>query len=361
MRILVLANSDIGLFKFRKELLEELILQGNHIYISLPNGEYIQSLVEMGCIFINTEVDRRGLNPVIDGKLIVKYHKIIKKINPDLVITYTVKPNVYGGFICRFTKIRHAANITGLGTAFQREGLLKNFIIRLYKISFKKARVVFFENDNDKRIFIDNGIVKSEKTYKLNGAGVNLEEYQFCSYPQIDSEIHFLFIGRVMKEKGIDELLAAAVKIKKKYIGAVFDIVGPFEDNYEQITENHQKNGYINYYGYQKDVRSYIEKSHCFVLPSYHEGMANTLLECGAMGRPLITSDIHGCKEAVLHEVNGYLVKVSDIDDLCAKIEKFINIPYSEKVKMGMASRDLIVNNFDKRDIVNRTIEQLLK
>jgi len=360
MRILILANNDIGLFKFRKELIQKLIFQGCQIYISLPNGEFIPSLREMGCIFIDTKIDRRGINPIKDLKLLTSYSKIIRKINPEIVITYTVKPNIYGGLVCRFTKTLYAVNITGLGTTFQREGLLKKFIIHLYRISLKKAKIVFFENDEDQRIFIDNKIVKRESTYKLNGAGVNLEEYQFSNYPGNDAEIRFLFIGRVMKEKGINELLEAAMQIRKKYNYAVFDIVGPFEDNFADITAKHQKDGNIIYHGYQKNVKDYIEKAHCFVLPSYHEGMANTLLECGAMGRPLITSDIHGCKEAVIDEVNGYLVHVSDCEDLYAKIEKFINIPYIEKARMGIASRNLIVENFNKNDIVNRTIERLL-
>ena len=162
-----------------------------------------------------------------------------------------------------------------------------------------------------------------------------------------------------MKEKGIDELLAVAGKIKKKYLNVIFDIVGGFEENYKDILLKLEKLGIITYHGYQIDVKPFIERTNCFVLPSYHEGMANTLLECGAMGRPLITSDISGCKEAVIDEVNGYLVNVSDCDDLYAKIERFINIPYIEKVRMGLASRNLIAENFDKNEIVNRTIERL--
>ncbi len=358
-KILILANNDIGLFKFRKELIQELILKGYQVYISLPDGEFIEPLKEMGCTFINTKIDRRGINPIKDSKLIASYFKIIRKIDPEIVITYTVKPNVYGGMVCRLTKTIYSANITGLGTAFQREGILQKFITHLYRISLKKAKTVFFENDEDQRIFINNKIVKKEYTYKLNGAGVNLEEYPFCEYPPNDTEIRFLFIGRVMKEKGIDELLEVAVKIKKKYKSVVFDIVGPLEDDYADITAQYQKDGHIIYHGYQKNVTEYIRNSHCFILPSYHEGMANTLLECGAMGRPLITSDIHGCKEAVIQEINGYLVNASDCDDLYAKIEKFINLPYTQKVRMGEASRNLIARNFDKEEIVNQTIKQL--
>jgi len=358
-KILILANNDVGLYKFRKELIRELSDQGNSIYVSIPNGEFVQPLVDMGCTFIDTEIDRRGKNPFTDIKLIITYSKMINKIKPEMVIKYTIKPNIYGGLICRLSKTPYVSNITGLGTSFQKDGILKTFVVLLYRLSLKESRMIFFENEESQQIFIDNKIVTREKTCRLHGAGVNLLEFQFCHYPPNNDEIHFLFIGRIMKEKGIDELLAAAKKIKKKYSNVVFDIVGGFEEDYKDTLLKLQERGIINYHGFQIDVKPFIEKTNCFILPSYHEGMANTLLECGAMGRPLITSDIYGCKEAVIDEVNGYLVNVSDFDDLYAKIERFINIPYIEKVKMGMASRNLIAENFDKKDIVNRTIERL--
>ena len=359
MRILILANNDIGLFKFRKELIQELIFRGNQIYISLPKGGFIEPLVKMGCTFIDTEVDRRGINPIKDLKLLTSYLKIITNIKPEIVITYTIKPNIYGGMICRFTKTRYVANITGLGTTFQNDNLLKKIIVFLYRRSLKKADTVFFENEENQEIFINNQIVERESTCKLNGAGVNIDEYQFCEYPHQGNALHFLFVGRVMKEKGIVELLEAARKIRDNYDNVIFDIVGPIEENDKDImkTMSEQKN--IKYHGYQSDIKPFIEKTHCFILPSHHEGMANTLLESGAMGRPLITSNISGCREAVLDEKSGLLVNVKDSDDLYMKIKQFIDLPYNTKKDIGKKSRDYIEQKFDRRIVIADTMKQL--
>ena len=358
-KILILANNDVGLYKFRKELIEELVNRGNEVYISLPYGELVQSLIDIGCIFIDTDVDRRGINPITDFKLLIRYFMIFKSVKPDMVIIYTIKPNIYGGIVSRIKNIPFAVNITGLGTAFQNDGFLKRLIILLYKISCKKAKVVFFENEENQKMFISNRIVRQENTCKLNGAGINLEEYRFCNYPECNGEIHFLYLGRIMKEKGVDELFEAAKMIKNEYSNVFFHVVGPLEDDYKYVIAQLEKQNIINYYGYQKDVKPFIKKSHCCILPSYHEGMANTLLECGAMGRPLITSNIHGCKEAIVNGQSGYLVKVKDSIDLQEKILKFILLLYEDKRIMGYKSRNHIEKLFDKVKIVDSIIKRL--
>lgn len=358
MKILVAANFDVGLYKFRKELLQEFINRGHQVYISLPKGDLVAPLVEMGCEFIETEVDRRGTNPLTDVKLIMSYKSILKKVKPDLVITYTIKPNIYMGIACRQSKIPYVINITGLGTAFQNTGAVLKLFVILYKLACKKADTVIFENCSNMQTFIDFSIVKNEQCLLNNGAGVNLDEYVKVPYPS-DDEIRFLFIGRVMKEKGIDELFAVAEKIKSEYSNVYFDIVGPYEDDYKEVTESMQSKGIITYYGYQDDVRPFIEKAHCFVLPSWHEGMANTNLECAAMGRPIITSNIHGCKEAVINGETGYLVESKSVDDLYAKLKQFVELSYEKKVEMGQASHNYISKNFNKKDVVNKTVERL--
>lgn len=358
-KILILANNDIGLYKFRKELIEEL-LKDNQVFISLPNGEYIKELVNMGCKFINTEVDRRGINPFTDLRLFAAYNRIIQKVKPDLVITYTIKPNIYGGLISRIRNTKYAVNITGLGTAFQKEGILKKIILAMYKVSLKKAKVVFFENEENRNIFVKNKLVSENKACELNGAGVNLEDYPFTPYPEESNDIRFLFIGRIMKEKGMDELLEAAEKIKSQYQNVYFDIIGPEEENYVKKLKVLQDNKVINYYGYQKDVKPFIKNAHCFVLPSYHEGMANTLLECGAMGRPLIASDIPGCREAVRDGVSGYLFECKNVNSLYKSIKTFIELPYEKKKNMGVAGRNLMEKYFDKNKIIKKTIDWLM-
>lgn len=211
MRIMILANFDVGLYQFRKELIEEF-LKENEVIISLPYGELVEPLKNMGCKFIDTPVDRRGINPATDLKLISKYRNLLKQEKPDLVITYTIKPNIYGGLACRLARIPYAVNITGLGTAFENGGLLKKIVVAMYKVACKKAKVVFFENEENRQIFIREKIVKDAQTHRLNGAGVNLEKYQVSEYPE-GEEIKFLFMGRVMAEKGINELFGAMKRL----------------------------------------------------------------------------------------------------------------------------------------------------
>lgn len=323
-KILILANLDVGLYKFRKALIKELIDQGNEVYISLPKGMLVRNLKEMGCHFIETPVDRRGINPATDFKLMMRYFNILGKIKPDLVITYTIKPNIYGGIAARFKRIPYAVNITGLGTAFQNENMIKKLVVFLYKLSCKKAKTIFFENEGNKQVFIENNIIKESRTCTLPGAGIDLDEYKMTPYPEVS-----------------------------------FDIVGPMEDDYKERIQSLVRNGIIYYYGYQEDVKPFIKKCDCFVLPSYHEGMANTLLECGAMGRPLITSRIHGCMEAVRDGENGYMVDVKDVKGLEEKMVEFIELSYAQKKQMGEMSRKVMEKRFDKEKVVEMTLEGL--
>lgn len=360
MRILVLANFDLGLYNFRKELLKRLIDMGNDVYISCPFGEKIAHLEDMGCKYIETDIDRRGINPFVDLKLLLKYFKMVKEVKPDKVITYTIKPNIYGGIVCRTKKIPYYVNITGLGTAFNGSGFLEKIAEFMYKTAFKQAKVVFFENEGNKDFLVGKGLVPKDRTHCLNGAGVNIEEYELKQYPE-DGIIHFLFIGRVMREKGVDELFSAAKRLCAENENAVVDIVGPFEENYTDIVGELDKKGVIKYHGYHSDVRPFIESAHCFVLPSWHEGMANTLLESGASGRALITSNIHGCMEAVEDGETGFLVKVKDADDLYNKMKQFLELPYEEKCKMSLLSHEFVAGKFDRNKVVLETVEEIMK
>lgn len=359
MRVMILANFDLGLYQFRKELIQGL-LKDNEVIISLPYGELVEPLKNMGCKFIDTPVDRRGINPITDIKLFQNYRRLLKKEKPDIVITYTIKPNVYGGLACRMAKIPYAVNITGLGTAFQGNGMLRKIVTQMYKAGCKKAKVVFFENVENRKIFIDEKIVMEEKACLLNGAGVNLEHFHVLEYPTDNSVTRFLFIGRVMKEKGINELFNAMQKLVGDGCSCSLDVLGGYEEDYKEIIEKYESEGWLHYRGYQKDVRPYIEKCHCFVLPSWHEGMANTNLECAASGRPVITSRIHGCMEAVEDGVSGYLCEKKDCESLYERMKEFCSLPYDKRAQMGIAGRKHVENNFDKTDVVKTTIDQLM-
>lgn len=358
MKILILANYDVGLFCFRKEMIEEL-LKKNTVLISLPYGELVEPLKSMGCVFIDTQFERRGINPVKDFVLMLRYYKLIKKQKPDLVITYTIKPNVYGGFVCRMLKIPYAANITGLGTAFQGKGLLRKLVTLMYKVGLKKAKTVFFENSENRQIFIDEKIVKEEKTCLLNGAGVNLEHFGVAEYPAENETTRFLFIGRVMKEKGIDELFKAMQLLREDGIDCVLDVVGGYEEDYSEQIKQYEDDGWLTYHGIQKDVRPFIVAAHCFVLPSWHEGMANTNLECAAMARPVITSNIHGCLEAVEDSVTGFLCEKQNPESLYKVMKRFCGLTFDERKQMGLSARRRMEEIFDKKKVVEETISNL--
>lgn len=355
-RILILANFHLGLYNFRKELIASFIEKGYEVSIGLPYGSLVENLKEMGCMFYDTPLERRGLNPFKDLKLMKDYIRLIKEIKPDLVITYTIKPNIYGGMACRIRGVPYMANITGLGSTFQREGFLKTMINVLYRLSLKKAGAVLFENLGNKEVFIQNSILDDSRCRVMNGAGVNIDEYCYTSLPE-KRTINFLFIGRIMKEKGVEEFFKAASKIKSEYENIQFSVVGPFEDHYENRVKELEQEGIIRFHGYQKDVKPFVKGAHCFVLPSYHEGMANTLLECAAMGRPLIASDINGCREAVIEGENGFLCSAGDWTSLYVKMKQFIELPHERKIQMGINSRSHVENCFDKKKVVGKTMD----
>lgn len=357
-KILILANSSSGLYDFRKELIMALEKSGK-VVASVPDGDKIQNLHKIGCKIITTPIDRRGVNPVTDIKLFRNYIRILKHEKPTLVITYTIKPNVYGGFACRIMKIPYAANITGLGTAFQKTGLLQNIVTLLYKIGLKRATTVFFENMENREIFLEHKIVSEKQTCLLNGAGVNLEYFSMIEYPQDENITRFLFIGRVMREKGIEELLGAMQRLVADGEQCVLDILGDYEENYADKIKNFEAEGWLHYYGYQADVRPFIANAHCFVLPSWHEGMANTNLECAAMGRPVITSNIYGCKEAVIQDVSGILCEKQDAESLYQAMKRFLQMSREERRNMGANGRKHMEIVFDKEKVVADTMNRL--
>ncbi|ELC8431194.1 glycosyltransferase family 4 protein [Clostridium perfringens] len=358
MKLLIVANSSLGLYKFRKEIIESLAKKGDSIKILTPDRGKIEELESLGCEVAIVDIDRRGKNILSEIKLLLKYIVFIRKYKPDKVITYTIKPNIYCGIITRIYNIDFYPNITGLGTAFQKDGFFKELIIKIYRIALKKAKKVFFENKSNENVFIEKKICSRDKSVVLNGAGVNLNEYKFEQLNPLTS-INFLFMGRIMKEKGIDELFEAIEQIKSKYPNINFDILGGLEEKYKTKIDELEFKNLITYHGMVDDVRPYIKNSHCILLPSYHEGMSNTLLEGAAIGRALITSDIPGCREVVKNNINGFLHRVKDASDLQCKIEKFISLSNDKKISFGKESRKIVEKEFAKEKIVDITIKNI--
>lgn len=357
-KILIATNHSYMLYRFRKELIAEL-LKDNSVTLSMPFVGHEKDFEVMGCKCINTEIDRRGINPKTDFKLLLNYIKLIKKDKPEKIITYSIKPNIYCGIAASLFRIPYFVNVQGLGTAFQSKKLAP-VVTAMYKAATKKAKTVFFENTANAQEFIDRKILKKEQITVLNGAGINLDIYKYTEYPE-DAVVKFLYIGRIMKEKGIDELFDAFSRLKNQFGDKVsLDIVGFFEDEYKDVIDTLSEKKIINFHGFQTDTVPYYQNCSCVVLPSYHEGLSNVLLEASATGRPVITSDIPGCKETVDNEKTGYLVNVKDSDDLYDKMKKFVLVSAEEKSTMGKNARIKMENEFEKKQVVKNTIDKII-
>lgn len=345
------------LYRFRKELIQAL-MQDHEVVLSMPFVGHEEDFLTMGVRCINTEVDRRGINPKKDLKLFNAYRRLLNQERPDMVITYSIKPNIYAGIACTLAGISFCANVQGLGTAFQRKGLAQ-FVTILYKTALCKAKTVFFENEGNAQEFLTRKIIPAKKIALLPGAGINLNDYPTMPYPQNDA-LHFLYLGRIMKEKGIDELFCAMRRLHRE-IGnqVILDLVGFFDDDYESEVNSLVADGIAVFHGFQSEPCPYYAAADCVVLPSYHEGMSNVLLEAAAMGRPVITSNIHGCKEAVVEGVSGLLCEPRNADSLYDAMTKFMKLSREQREAMGRAGRAHMEAEFDKKKVVAETVRAL--
>ena len=358
--ILVLTNNIGGLHSFRKEVMKAMVDEGYKVVISHPDeDERIAYFTGIGCEDVLTEFNRRGMNPVKDLQLLMKYRKLIKKYKPLAVLTYTIKPNVYGGMACRMTGTPQLANVTGLGDAVENGGLLQKLTVFLYKMGIGKAKRVFFQNKYNRQFCIEKGIAKEDPVL-LPGSGVNLNHHILQEYPD-DGVLKFLFIARLLKDKGTEEYFEAATRIKEKYPNTEFQILGSCEGNYQTQLEELVSRGIINFLGGTSDVRPFIGNVHCTIMPSYHEGMSNVNLESAANGRPVITTNVPGCQETVDNGVTGILCEPRSAESLIAAIEKFLSLTYEEKKAMGMAARKKVEREFDRQIVVNKYLDELKK
>jgi galacturonosyltransferase len=334
-------------------------MQTHEVVLSMPFVGHEEDFQSMGLRCINTDVDRRSINPKTDLKLFNTYRRLLKQESPDMVITYSIKPNIYAGLACSMAGIPFCANVQGLGTAFQRKGLAQLVTI-LYKTALRKAKTVFFENEGNAQEFLNRKIIPAERATVLSGAGINLAEYACMPYPENET-FHFLYLGRIMKEKGIDELFSAMRRLhEERGSQVVLDLVGFFDDDYETEVNQLVADGIAVFHGFQSDPCPYYAATDCVVLPSYHEGMSNVLLEASATGRPVITSNIHGCKEAVIDGKTGLLCAVKDTDDLLDKMRRMAELPRDERDAMGKAARAKMEQEFEKSLIVGKTLRAIL-
>lgn len=356
-RVLVITNHSYMLYQFRRELIQAL-LEDNEVIVSTPFVGHEKDFAAMGCKMIETKVNRRGINLLTDLKLYWTYGRMLKEEKPDMVITYSIKPNIYAGFLCRIRKIPYCVNVQGLGTAFQKPGLAQVVTV-MYRVALKRAKTVFFENEGNAKLFSRKRIAPAKQQTLLKGAGVNLEHYSPAPQPERE-KVHFLYLGRIMQEKGIDELFCAVRKLYEKYGNKmVLDLVGFFEEEYKEQVDKLQADGIAVFHGFKKEPRPYYARADCVVLPSYHEGMSNVLLEAASSGRALITSDIPGCREAVDEGENGYLCRVRDAESLLEKMKQFMELSGEERIRMGQLGREKMKREFSKEDVVRKTLENM--
>ncbi len=357
MKYLILTNHSHMLWQFRRDLLAALLTRGE-VAVCTPFCGREEELVRLGCRLIRTEVDRRGLNPLTDLRLFFRYRRLIRAEKPDAVITYSVKPNIYGGLACRLSGVPCYVNVQGLGSAFRKKPLAA-LVTRMYRTALRRAERVFFENNANLTRFTENGIIRKEQAVLLPGAGVDTSLYAFSPYPSEEKGIVFLFAGRIMKEKGVEELFHAAERLKAEYRDRVrFVLAGFSEDHFSERLGALTEAEILEYCGFQTDLLPLYQSCHCVVLPSYHEGMSNVLLEGASVGRALITSDIPGCREAVLPEESGYLCPPADSEGLYRCLKRFLALTPEERAAMGRRGREHMAA-FEKKTVVALTLSHL--
>ena len=387
-KILFITNHSYMFWQFRRELVESFLDAGWEVLIATPFAGHEKDLEGLGARVIETKLERRSVNPLGELKLISFYRNLIRNEKPSLVITYSIKPNIYGGLAAAGEKIPYAANVQGMGTAFEKKGL-KEVAAFLYRKALKKAGIVFFENSHDARFFVRNRIVDKDKVCVLPGAGVNTDFYAYqpphagrsdngvpgispqeaaglqgpeaSAFPNQEAgqKVHFLYLGRIMKEKGIDELFEAAEEVfSRRGARMVLDLVGFCEEAekavYEPKIRKLEEKGVLVFHGFQEDPRPWYGLADCVVLPSYHEGMSNVLLEAASRGRMLITSDNPGGREAVEGGKTGLLVKAKDAGSLARAMEKVLLLSDEERIRAGLAGRERMVKKFSRRKVVER-------
>lgn len=367
--IAVLTNNDDDIYCFRKELIEGLIEEGYEILISCPNGPKFQLMKNIKYRYDNPIIDRRGMNIFADSKLFLHYINLFLKEKPDIILTYTAKPNVFASIAARILHIPYINNVTGIGSVVNMKGIKKKIVMTLFKMVYRGAVCVMFQNNTNMKAALQKKWIKGE--YRLlPGSGVNLKRYPMQEYPaggdgKSGEQVIFNYIGRVFHDKGIDDYIEAAKRIKKKYPNTEFNVLGfiePTEGYYQDILDDLDKKNIVRYRGNQQDVRPWIARAHAIIHPStYGEGMSNVLLENASSGRFIITTDNPGCQETVVEGKSGYIYKGGDVNSLVNSIERFLSLDNADRKKMGEIGHIYVEKNFSREIVVDVYKEQIGK
>ena len=366
--IAVVTNNDDDIYCFRKELIEAIIANGYDILICCPDGPKFDLMKNIEFIHDKYDIDRRGTNIISDTKLLVHYHKVFQKYRPKAILTYTAKPNVYATLAASALSIPTINNVTGFGSVLNERPLKRKLIMGLFKMAYRKSKCIMFQNETNMKLAQSMGMVKG-KAVLIPGSGVALNRFKLKDYPEggdgkTGEPIVFNYIGRILKDKGINDYIEAAKKIKKDFPNCEFNIIGFIEptekDYYEPLLESLQKEGIIIYRGSQKDVRPFIERSHATIHPStYGEGMSNVLLETAATGRVIITTDNPGCQETVIDHVSGYIYNGGNVNALISKIRMFLSLSNNNRKEMGYNGRLHVEKNFSRETVIKKYLKEI--
>lgn len=361
-KIGIFTNNDDDIYCFRKELIEAFIDNGYDVLISCPYGEKFELMKDIEYTYDDPYIDRRGTDIVSDIKLFLHYFTLLRKEKPDIVLTYTAKPNVYCTLAAFLQRIPVIANVTGFGSVLEKQGILQKFIMKLFKFSYRRASCIMFQNSTNMKLAQDNGMVKGDCKL-IPGSGVNTERYPLIDYPDDSGGIVFNYIGRILHDKGVDDYIECAKRITAKYPSVRFNMLGfiePTEMHYKEDLEKLEKDGVVYYLGSKNDVRPFIASSHATIHPStYGEGMSNVLLESASSGRPVISTDNPGCRETFIDNKTGLLYHGGDVDALCRKVEFFINMSNDERREMGIKGREYIKGNFSRDIVIKAYLEKI--
>ncbi len=357
--VLFLSNHFITLYAFRRELIERLLEHGHRVVLSMPADEQNEYFRALGCEIIDTPMSRRGLNPIEDLKLLRRYRRIMREVEPDVIFSYTSKPDIYGSMASNALGYRQVCNITGRGNALAYDNLLAATVRALYRASIRNAYKVFFQNADDRDYFVRHGIVRDNWAL-IPGSGVNLTQHVFTPMPD-DGEIRFLYVGRIMGVKGIDQLLDCAAAVRRRHPETRFYLAGWIEqEEYRKKLEDYQAGGYIEYLGFQKDVDAWIRRCHCTLLPSHGgEGVPNAVLESAAAGRACIVSDVPGSRDAVEDGVTGYLFEPRSSASLIEKVERFLALSKEERERMGRMGHEKAAREFDREIVIRAYLREV--
>lgn len=364
IHLCMVANTAWSMWNFRGGLLSALLQRGYRITIVAPPDGTVFLLCDLGCSFIPLTLSAKGVNPFADLKLTWDLVKLYRRIDVDLIIHYTVKPNIYGSFAAWLCHLPTISITTGLGYAFLNNGLIPKVVRLLYKYALKYPRLIIFLNEDDRNEFVSRRIIDSRKARIFPGEGVDLDFFHPVINPSEDDSIHFLLIARLLWDKGVGEYVAAAKYVRSVYPNVKFKLLGDFQANnpsaigYDQL-KVWINEGVLEYLGTTHDVRPVIMKSDCVVLPSYREGLPRTMIEAAAMAKPIIVTDVPGCRDVVRHGETGLLCEARSIESLTCAMIKFINMNIEQRISMGNSGRTFIAANFDEKKIIKIYLDML--